>query len=96
MQGEGFASFAQGLNSLVSPMAIQTGAARSRKLDNLRAIFSMYVPPTASMAPVQAPAQIVPQKPKKNNPFGDQIDSSKFEEDKDDSMQIGDKPFNKK
>lgn len=63
-------------------MSIQTGQAQERKLNNLRAIFSMYVP---AAAPVQ---QIQPRPPpKKDNPF------NKFEEDKDDSMQIADVPL---
>jgi len=61
-------------------MSIQTGQAQERKLNNLRAIFAMYVPPMAA-----APAQQIQHRPKKENPF------AKFEEDKDDSMQIRDK-----
>ena len=84
MQQEGFASFAQGLHSLVAPMAMQTAQAQERKLNNLRAIFQLYIP---DVDPATVGKQIQQRPPKKQNPF------NKFEEDKDDSMQIGDKPM---
>jgi hypothetical protein len=53
MQQDGLASFAQGLHSLVAPLSLQTAAAQERKLANLKAIFSLYVP---SVEPVGGPA----------------------------------------
>lgn len=83
MQQDGLASFAQGLHSLVAPLSLQTAAAQERKLANLKAIFSLYVP---AVEPVGGPA-MQQRPPKKSNPF------YKDEEDKDDSMQINDKPM---
>ena len=67
----------------MAPLSLQTAAAQERKLANLKAIFSLYVP---SVEPVGGPA-MQQRPPRKSNPF------YKDEEDKDDSMQIHDKPM---